>query len=472
MRTVPLNITGPTGESRSGQNSPQRTRNFYIQATPGARSEFILLPTPGQVDFSTGSGVHRGSIDYLGQIYAVNGTSLISINSSGVATVRGTVPGSGRCIFGPIRDDNLNDIGLIIATNGNRYYYNQSTVSLMTDADLTTGNSVAVQNNVAVFDCEDDVLVHSTAGLPTTISAFFAEANTYVDEMQRVFSFGGFIYAWGTKSGEIWGYNGATTEFIFTRQENATILVGLGAIYSLTSDKDFMYLLGSDRVFYRVKSAYADPISTPEITQAIESFESIEDAEAFCYQQNGQFFYQVNFPSADRSFLYNCSNGTWTEVCSGVNGGVHNAASLVNAFGKNYVFDRDSGDCREFSSSTYLEDTNTVLRERITATIHGAPFGAPGKRLFYGALELIMEVGVGLVTGQGSDPLIMMAYSDDAGKTWTNAPDAQIGPLGGYHYKVRWFGLGSAYDRVFKFMVSDPVFVSLHSATIDIEAGI
>lgn len=471
MQTVPLNIAGPTGASISGQNNPQVTRNFFIQATPAGVSDYILLPTPGQLAFCAQAAAHRGSVEYLGQTYAVNGTSLISINSSGTATVRGVVPGSGRCIFAPIFDTSLEAYGLIISTEGRRYYYNQSTVALMSDVDLYAGNSVAVMNDVAIFDATNGDLVHSVYGDPTNVSSFFATANTNQDELVRVYVFGQLVYAMGDRTVELWAYNGATTEFIFTRQEQATITVGLGACYSVANDKDFVYFLGSDKMFYRLKSAFAEPISTPEITQAVERFATYDDAEGYCYQQDGQHFYHVTFPAADKSFLFNASNGTWTEVCSGLSAGRHNTGSLVNCYGKNYVFDADTGSCFELKSGLFADDGDTIRRERITAVLHGGVFGAPGKRIFYGMLELICEIGVGLATGQGVNPLVMMSYSDDGGKTWSAELDGEMGEMGDYHYTVRWHGLGSAYKRVFRFAITDPVFASFHSATVDVEAG-
>lgn len=468
---VALNIVGPTGPGRSTQNNPQRTVNMFVQQSPGGRSEFQLLPTPGLTSFATYSGADRGAIEFLGEIYQVSGTSLISLSSSGTRTVRGAVPGSGRCIFAIAWDDSINGYGLSIATDGSRYYYDQSTVSLISDVDLTTGNSVAAMNDILIFDNEDGVLTHSVFGEPTNVNAFYAETNTSPDGLQRSAVMNQIAYAMGQRNIELWAYNGATTEFIFTRQEQATINVGLAAIYSVAIDKDYMYFLGSDRQFYRLKSAYAEPVSSPDIVNATEGFDTYDDAIGNCYQQDGQYFYEVTFPTEDRSFLFNCSNGSWTEVSSGVSGGRHAITSIVNAFGKNYALGED-GNAYLLDKAAYSDAGSTIVRERITATVHSGLYGSPGKRIFFKELELICEVGVGLTTGQGVDPVVMMSYSDDGGKTWSAELWGQMGALGDYHYRVRWHQLGSAYNRVFKFRVSDPVFVCFHSANMEIEVGL
>ena len=71
------------------------------------------------------------------------------------------------------------------------------------------------------------------------------------------------------------------------------------------------------------------------------------------------------------------------------------------------------------------------------------------------------------MTGQGSDPQIMLQYSDDGGITWSNELWETLGKLGKYRTRVEWRRLGRSRDRVFKVKVSDPVFVQLNEAYIN-----
>ena len=88
------------------------------------------------------------------------------------------------------------------------------------------------------------------------------------------------------------------------------------------------------------------------------------------------------------------------------------------------------------------------------------------------SFELIMETGVGLVSGQGSDPLILLSFSDDGGKTWSTEMPATIGEAGEFQWQVRWDCLGSFYERILRVKISDPVFCSIHNAAADLEVGI
>ncbi len=79
-------------------------------------------------------------------------------------------------------------------------------------------------------------------------------------------------------------------------------------------------------------------------------------------------------------------------------------------------------------------------------------------RVFHDRLAIVCDVGVGLTSGQGSDPQIMLDYSDDGGITWLSLPNRSLGPIGQYGVQVHWDGLGSSLKpRVFRAAVSDPV---------------
>ena len=87
-------------------------------------------------------------------------------------------------------------------------------------------------------------------------------------------------------------------------------------------------------------------------------------------------------------------------------------------------------------------------------------------------LRLIMQTGVGIVTGQGSDPVVMLSLSIDGGETWTNEYQVKIGGGGAYQTRVDWYNINSFYDGLIKIRFSDPVFVSVESALITLdEAG-
>jgi hypothetical protein len=68
-----------------------------------------------------------------------------------------------------------------------------------------------------------------------------------------------------------------------------------------------------------------------------------------------------------------------------------------------------------------------------------------------------MEAGVGLVSGQGSNPVILLEISKDGGHTWSQPHPASLGAIGEYKKRAIWNRLGQARDWLFRFTVTDPV---------------
>jgi hypothetical protein len=90
---------------------------------------------------------------------------------------------------------------------------------------------------------------------------------------------------------------------------------------------------------------------------------------------------------------------------------------------------------------------------------------------FYHAFQLDLETGVGLTTGQGSDPQIMLRYSDDGGHTWSSELWVSAGALGNYAHRAIWRRLGRSRDRIFEIIYSEPTKVALVNAYLDVSGG-
>ena len=83
------------------------------------------------------------------------------------------------------------------------------------------------------------------------------------------------------------------------------------------------------------------------------------------------------------------------------------------------------------------------------------------RRVFLSKLTLDIQTGVGLVTGQGSAPVVMFRYSTDSGYTWSNERQLSIGAIGEFKTQVQTWRLGYGRNFVFEFSGSDPVTLGL-----------
>ncbi len=96
------------------------------------------------------------------------------------------------------------------------------------------------------------------------------------------------------------------------------------------------------------------------------------------------------------------------------------------------------------------------------------PIHADNKRLFFGRIEVDIESGRGLTTGQGSDPLMSLRYSDDGGKTWSNKKERSMGKIGEYLHRAVWNRNGSSYNRVWEVSGSEPIKTVIIGATSEV----
>lgn len=454
--------------------SDQYTQNCYLGQGRVGESQWCSYDFPGCKAFLSATGADRGMVEYLGETYKVSGTTLYSINSAGTATSRGAVPGAGRCIFAIAYDEAITGYGLCIVTDGIPYYYDQSNVTVMSDADLIQPiNSVTMLNDVLIFDRPDGEIVASEGGIPTTISAYYASTNTKPDGIQRLYTFGQLIYVFGSQSVEPWYYNGSTTGFIFSRQEQGVITVGLGARHSLASDESYMYFLGHDRRVYRLRGALAEPISMGQ-SDELESLTTYDDAIGWCLKIDGQGFYWLTFPTAGKSLLYSTTYNYWTHLAYGTdsdNPERHLANSHIYINGKNYVADYNNGNVYELDKATFTDNSAARLRIRVMSPLTGEQLGLLGRRITVGRLQLQAQIGVGLATGQGVDPLLMIQASGDGGKTWGNIQHVSIGELGDYVQIVKFDQFVNGRSIVYRIMCSDPVYMSIFGGMADVSDG-
>ena len=120
--------------------------------------------------------------------------------------------------------------------------------------------------------------------------------------------------------------------------------------------------------------------------------------------------------------------------------------------GVHYVGDYQSPRVYELDMDYYLDNGDTIVRDRITQHLNGGD-----DRIFLREVFLRFEEGAGLTTGQGSDPQAMLRWSKDGGHKFGSELWRTIGKRGVTRNRAVWRNLGWARDWVFWLRVSDPV---------------
>ena len=462
---VPINLTGGTYKHKSLPLSAQVTRNFWPQKQQddGTKSSYVLESTWGKTLFGTAVGAkNRGMYEHLGVLYKVTDTSLYSVSATGVHTLLGTIPGTKRCIIQGI------NTSIVIVTEGIPYVWDGATLTTVTDIDLETPNGCAHLNNQILYDGDNGRFCSSDVGDATSISGLnYATAESDADDLIRIYVHDQIAYMMGDKTIEPFRNSGVGAP-PFDRIEGAIIQTGLGALHSVANSKNQVYFLANNNQIYAMKGADAAAVSTQAVARELAGFTKTDDAIGFCYNLDGQWFYQITFPTQDRTFCYP-EGGEMFELSSGTQGKRDIADSYAFAFRKHLVADCNNGNIYELDADNYTENGATIQRLRDSAPLHGGLLGKPGKMLIMSSFELLLEVGVGLLSGQGVNPVVMLSFSDDGGHSFSTERWGTIGRSGQFQHKVTWSCLGSFESRIIRIRVSDPVHYCIYSAGADVD---
>ena len=462
FRTVPVDIVGPSYAHRSRSLSSQSTVNLIPEFTPSGRSQKALTCWPGDKDWSSGSGTARGMHAFKNGLYKVTGPTLYKIDANGTQTSIGTLSGSAPCVFA---DDGNS---MRIATGNKDYIYDGTTLAEITDADLRPGNSVAYLNQQMINDSTGGQFQVSDVGDPDSIDGLnFATAESAPDDTVRVFTFNERLYLFGDRANTETWYNSGTGTPPFDRIQGGTMNIAIGAVHSVAASAEYMYFLGFDKSVYRVSAYQAERVTPNAVASAFENFSDVSDARAFTMNFEGQYFYVINFVAAGQTWVYSEAGNAWFELSTGIALPFSNygGTSYAECYGKRLI--EFGGSVRELDIDTFTSNGTEMVRSRVAAPI----VDPSGARIMMSRFQLVMEVGVGAISGDGVDPVVIFEASYDGGKSWTNEDWVSIGRMNEGRIKVEWFNMASAYEIMVRFKVVAPVFVSFHSAAIDIKAG-
>jgi hypothetical protein len=220
-------------------------------------------------------------------------------------------------------------------------------------------------------------------------------------------------------------------------------------------DQSIIYLAQSPEgnvQFVRIINSYAPQvISDEDIDDIINDFSVVSDAEALVYDDGHHKIYQCTFPTENRSFIYDCSTGIWSEVQTGTSlvPSRHQARFSAYCGGVRFLSDYQNGNVYTVEEHQYTDNGVTIVREVITRHI-----SQQFNRFRPSQLYLDMKVGD---APQGSDPQVMLQYSKDNAQTWSGERWASLGATGKYLTRVKWRRFGSTRDATFKIRMTDPV---------------
>lgn len=465
-------ILGSAYVARSVNAADNRMVNLFPEVVPeGGKQPAFLQRAPGLTLLATlGTGPIRGQWQFGNYGYAVSGNTLYKIDSNWSAVAKGTVAGSGPVSMAD------NGTQLFIAANPQGYIYNAQTdvFQQITDPDFPGAVTVGYIDGYFVFNEPNSQKIWVTSLLDgTQVDPLeFASAEGSPDGVVSVFVDHREVWVFGTNSTEVW-YDAGQLDFPLARIQGAFNELGCAAPYSVAKMDNQIYWLGKDArgqgMVYRAAGYIGQRISTHAIEWQMQEYADLSDAVGYTYQQDGHSFYVLNFPTANTTWVFDVATGAWHERASFANGQFnrHRGNSQMFFNGQNVIGDYQNGKIYAFDLTVYADDGQP---QKWLRSWRALPTGTNTlARTIQHAMQLDCETGVGLNVGQGSNPQVMLRWSDDGGHTWSNEHWKSMGKIGRSGYRTIWRRLGATMkirDRVYEVSGTDPVRVYIMGAEL------
>lgn len=483
-------FVGPAYQAASKTQDDQALINWYLEtdsfqgqdnpATPGVetgRGYIALYPTPGLLTRASlaaaaevrGFHVLPGGATFL----AVSGATLYSVDSAYTATSVGTL----STTTGQVTMTD-NGVSAYITDGTYRYSYVWGTgvFSTVSDGAFTGGGVCDEIDNFIIYSnpatnqwgCTD---VGDVASNPLNLGTVLGASGN----LQALIADHRQVLLLAENYSERWVDVG-TFPFPFAIIPGSSMQHGLAAPYSVARLGEGIAFLAKDTRGACTVAVWGASISTPQristfaIENAIQGYTVTSDAIAYTYSQAGHEFYMLTFPTEDVTWCYDLSTQLWhRRAWRDPETGIYHRhrSNCCAVFGDDIIVgDYSNGKIYAFSQSTYTDNGDPLPCVRrcrhLTSDL---------KRQFFSDLQIQFQPGVGLQSGQGSDPSFLLRWSNDGGFTFGNDHTVKIGQAGKYKNRAIKRRLGWGRDRVFEVVVTDPVYRVIVSANLNASSG-
>ncbi len=523
-------FTGTSYRSEATAFALEQTVNYYEESgeVPGLAKGPgpILIGRPGlgvlgvnppQVPGRARGKISYNEIDYGGttgtvSAYGVNGTTFWAILPNGAMVAFGTVPDDGLPVsMAGAKPTILTGNGsLAIASAGRLFIYSGGVFAEVAiganffGADYVTwidGYFIVLQRALSQYQISDLADPSGLTWNALDVSGTLGQA----DKIQALIADKEYLYLIGSRRGEI-HYNSGNAGFPFVIESGAFIENGIGANYSICQSNNSIYWLDQSArgggsavrseglITRRVSTHPIETIWANKDPRKGKVYPTIADCITFSFIWHGHTFIKWIFPTADASWLYDATESdlrgypVWTEAT--FTDGLGTAHACLErdhcyAYGIHIVGSGGAegapGVIYRYDASAYYDAPNPaavidgmpgfagfpIVRDRIVRL----PWNG-GLRQFLDRLEFEIQRGVGLDTGQGSDPQMLIRISRDGGATWGPERSLAMGAGGEYARRVLANRLGSYRDGALWVRITDPVFAALIGAQHYIRAGV
>lgn len=480
----------------------QRSVNLYaeLHELGDGFSKMAMLYTPGLKSFATLDGIPRGQIEYNGRHFIAGAQNLYestpSFNADGtLASISLTVRNVGT----PLLNDNkpvsmaANEFQLLLSSGGNVYLLNLNTnaFSQVAPSNFTLSTGPAPVTQVAFSDSFFLALIANSQTIQ--ISNVLDGGNWNTNGQLIVSVFPENIVSMWVDHREVWlmsnkhiaVYIATGSLNVFDVQPGGYIEEGAGAQFATRSlDNSIFWISSSERgnaQAFRANGYTPQRVSTDATELAWQTYPKISDAVAYTYQERGHNFWVIFFPSANggrsATWVYDTATQLWHERDQTIAGLSYGHPSWNHAFvyNQHFVGDWRSNKLYVMSKKYFDNDGSPIIKVRTCPHIF-----TEQERIDHHRFELACDMGVGWasddpahqVGGLPVPPQVFLDWSNDGGKTWSNAQGRSFGFLGETRLpRPVWRRLGQARTRTYRVTCSESVPVRMYDAFVNADPG-
>lgn len=442
----------------------QRAVNWFLETAQGPKPG-ALRQRPCLVSWADSAAMDavRGLFVLGDRCFAVIGATLYEVSTAGALTSRGTLStSSGRVGMAGSQTqlmvvDGVYGYILTLASNG---------LVTISDGDFVGADDVAYLDGLFIVNDPGTNKMRCSGVLDGTSwgALDFASAEASPDDILRVMVDHDELVVFGTSTIEFW-YNDAGSNFPFAVIRGSSVSRGLCGTWAATQADNGIFWVGDDGVIYRLNGRSPMRISTHAIESAIRGYADFSDAFAYSYDWDGHKFVCFTFPSGGATWCFDVATGAWHEASSW-DTRYWKVSHAVRFADKVIVGSTEAGELYYLSGGVYEDDGEVFERERIAQAVL-----SPTDWLYHSRLILDFETGVGALSGQGSEPVVGLSWSDDGGHNYGNEIYASLGLTGETVARVVFHRLGRSRSRHYKVRVTDPVKAVLIGARLDAVAA-
>lgn len=495
--------------------------NFYVEVAQSetSKSRYYYVGIPGLKLFKTANNTQFNSSNSCrglyttsnGKTYGAFGKYIVEVLSTGAYVMVGELNTQSGIVRWCDNSETVllvdGSYGYTIETNGN--IFNQITEEYFPGVqDSNYGPShcacidtyfiVNSRNTTNYFWSAPGYIPYAFDSTKPTVETLwsgldFGSKIGDADNITGLISCVNLLWVFGQNSIEVHFDSGDSDGQIFQRQQNALINMGTVAPNSITKYGNEVFWLGSDKTgtigMFRSSTNFTPTrFSTRGVETRIQNYKKIDDCFSYTYSHNGHAFIIYQFPNGvgddeqtdigGATWCYDITNDTWTrrtdwDSASGISYMWRGMHTTYN-YSKVILGDRFTNALYYLDQNYYKNDLPDGTGYRKIQRIITTPVESLNEcNVVYNSVQLKFQQGQGLTVNDetlvGQDPQVSMEFSNDAGNTWSNKRYASIGKRGQYAYRTRWNKCGIGRNRVWKFIITEPVFVAIIGLNIDAE---